>query len=146
VTATEVGFLDSLAWREDGQLRVVLHLPDLQTTSVEVRFRDGERRVRRPGIVSSADPGTLVEVDTDAAQLADGLWRIAVRPDGAEAFTRVRARLLVRSDLPVALLPGPDPDVRLPEPPPRRLTSSPPARVYAFARRVVGGVRRRLGR
>ncbi len=73
VNALEVGILDSVAWREEGAVHVALHLPGLAAADpVEVRFRDGERRVRRPATVSPAAEGSLVEVAAPARRLADG--------------------------------------------------------------------------
>ena len=143
MTALEVGFLDSVAWRTNGDLHVALHLPGLASTeSVEVRFRDGERRVRRPATVSSAAEGILVEVAVPARRLAEGLWRIAVRAGDADTFTRVEARLLVRRDRPVALLPGPPPRTRMAEPEPSTPSPSPVGTALRLAGRAVGAVRR----
>jgi hypothetical protein len=151
VTALEVGLLDSLAWRAGDQLRLALHLPGLEPVAadmpVEVRLRDGQRRVREAGTITpaSAGGGYLVEVSVLGRRVAEGLWRIAVRIGEAEAFTPVEARLLVRRGHPVALLPGPEPRTRMAEPPAR--ASTPAAAPGAdVARRVVRGVRSRLAR
>lgn len=147
MTALEVGLLASVAWRADGQVHVHLHLPDVsQQGSVVVRFRDGERRVRRLGVAAAAEPGALVEVAVPAPRLAGGLWRIAVRVGDADAFTRVEARLLVRRGQPVALIPGPEPKTRLPEPEPASgpVQKSVTGEARRLAGRVVGAVRRRL--
>lgn len=148
MTALEVGFLDSLAWRVDDLVHVVLHLADVPVhDAVEVRFRDGERRVRVAGRSAPAPEGSLVEVEVPARRLAGGLWRIAVRLDDAEAFTPVQARLLVRRGQPVALLPGPEPRTRLPEPSRGpELVSAGASVPRAFAVRVVGRLRRMLSR
>jgi hypothetical protein len=147
VSAHEVGFLDSLAWRDGDELKVALHLPGVAPVEpVEVRFRDAERRVRRVGTIAPSGEGSLVEVQVPARRLADGLWVVAVRLGDAEAFTRVEARLLVRPGHPVALLPGPEPKTRLAEPVPRSEGPSAPVSPTALARRVVRGVRARLTR
>jgi hypothetical protein len=143
VTALEVGFLDSVAWRTEGALHVSMHLPGLAAAeSVEVRFRDGDRRVRRPATVSAAAEGTRVEVAVPAQRLADGLWRIAVRAGDADTFTRVEARLLVRRGQPVALLPGAPPRTRMAEPAPRTPLPSAVETALRLAGRAVGAVRR----
>ena len=150
MSALEVGLLDSVAWREEGRVHVVLDLPALQGLSsgqdVAVRFRDGERRVRRPATLTSTERGGSVTVSAPGPRLAAGLWRIAVRVDDAETFTRVDARLLVRRGQPIALIPGPAPETRMREPEPRPAPRHPTDAARGFAGRVVRGVRRRLGR
>lgn len=148
MNALDVGLLDSLAWRADDHLNLALHLPGLGAvaadTPVEVRLRDGQRRVRVSGTLTPAPAGEgyLVEVSVLGRRVAGGLWRIAVRLGDAESFIPVEARLLVRRGHPVALLPGPEPRTRMAEPPPRPSTASASGR--DLARRVVRGVRRRL--
>ncbi len=147
MTPPEVGFLDSLAWRVGDRVHVSLHLPAVEPAeTVEVRFRDGERRVRVPGRVSAADEGSMVDVEVPARRVAGGLWRIAVRLGDAESFTRVEARLLVRPDQPIALLPGPAPRTRMPEPPARDSRPAVPAGPRVAAARLVRSARRRLTR
>ena len=143
MSALEVGILDSLAWRSEGEVRVALHLPTVETGGeVEVRFRTGNRRVRRPGTTRAFQRGTMVEVSAPAQRLAGGTWRIAVRWGDAKAFTPVEARLLVRRGQPIALLAGAPPRTRMPEPLPR---PDGDAR-HSLAARVVGRVRRQVSR
>jgi hypothetical protein len=147
VNPLEVGFLESLAWRADGEIRVALHLPTVEPgTGVEVRFRLGERRVRRPGATRAATSGSVVEVSAPAPRLGGGVWRIAVRLGDAPSFTPVEARLLVRRGQPIALLPGRPPHTRMPEPAPH---GPAPGRFSVRAQasralRVVRAVRRRV--
>jgi hypothetical protein len=141
VSALEVGILDSLAWRSEGEVRVALHLPTVETGGeVQVRFRTGNRRVRRPGTARAYPTGTMVEVSAPAQRLAGGTWRIAVRWGDNEAFTPLEARLLVRRGQPIALLAGPRPRTRMPEPLPRPAGGAR----HSLAARVVGRVRRQL--
>ena len=85
-------------------------------------------------------------VSAPGPRLAAGLWRIAVRVDDAETFTRVDARLLVRRGQPIALIPGPAPDTRMREPSRVPGPGPRPTRPAGSPARVVRGVRRRLGR
>jgi hypothetical protein len=144
VTALEVGFLDSVAWRVDAQLHLALHLPEVAPvaadTPVEVRLRDADRRARVPGRIAPAASGSMIEAEVLARRLAGGLWRIDVRIGDADEFTRVEARLLVTRGQPVALLPGRAPRTRLPEPEPRR-SPSRSASVRSMAGRVLRKVR-----
>jgi len=136
----DVGLLDSLAWRGDGHLNLALHLPTADLTAgaegVALQFRDGERRVRRVATVATAVTGVLVEASVPGPRLAEGLWRIALRPGADADLVRLEARLLVRSGQPVALIPGPEPKTRMAPPLPEGVAANRSA--PSVLRRAVG--------
>jgi hypothetical protein len=158
VRRLEVGLLDSVAWRADGEVHLSMHLPDAPLAAgaegVVLRLRDGERRVRAAVTVGRAETGVQVGVAVPARRLTDGLWRLTLLTGPDEEPWRVEARLLVRPGQPIALLPGPEPATKLPEPEPghpaggdRRLLSRQlPGRVAGRLRRDLARGRDRLRR
>jgi hypothetical protein len=139
----DVGVLDSLAWRGEGQVHLALHLPDAGLApgaeGVMLQLRDGDRRVRRAAMVATAATGVLVEASVPGPRLADGLWRIALRPGPDADLVRLEARLLVKPGQPVALIPGPEPKTRMapPLPEPVPATASVPSAIRRAAGRLV---------
>jgi len=116
-----VSVITSLAHRRGGDVRVVLHLPglDLPPGAGLLRCSNADgRRVRRPATVTSASEGVHVEALFPAARLRGDVWRLAVKSKESDAWRPVEARVLVSPRQPVALLPGPRPVTRLPEPVP----------------------------
>jgi hypothetical protein len=61
---------------------------------------------------------TRIEAVVSGDTLAEGTWRMRlVAPDGER--TNLQTRVLIRSGIPIALLPGRPPETLLPEPTPR---------------------------
>jgi hypothetical protein len=96
--------------RVDGEsVRVVLALPDhaeVAGPQVLVRFQAGEHHFRTRGQVVDSAGRTRVEVTVRRAQVADGVWHLRLRQDAQSPLRDLGARLLVRGDMPVALLFG----------------------------------------
>jgi hypothetical protein len=123
----------SYARRADDVVRVVLVLPDdlrdvagdaLTSRRVWLRLRhsaDGEHRAARvPARVTPGDRPRL-DVDVPAAELAPGVWNLALRLGKGGPLVQLEARLLVTDTTvqPLALLAGPQPLTKMPEPEPR---------------------------
>jgi len=148
VDALPVEIVSSFAHRRGEDIRVVLHLPALgpvSSSTVPVRFSDGKRRVGRPAEARAAEPGTILELSVPAKVFGRGLWRLAVRADGPGGFVPVEARLMTGRRQPIALLPGPAPTTRLPEPTPGPTeSSSKESARRAPASALLKRVRRRL--
>lgn len=150
----------SRANREGNDIRVVLHLPNVDlppASAVLVRFACGDRRTSIPATVSAEQPGVLLDVAVPAEALQDGIWQLSYRPEGAERFVTIAARLLTSSRQPIALIPSMEdasPKRRRPQPPkdrtgPSRERSggSPVTSLLqkgSRARRVASRVRREL--
>jgi hypothetical protein len=118
-TVHPVEVVSSLVHRQGDQIRMVLHLPDAAAPSgapVVVRFKDGTRRIKQKAVVRPADAGVVLEVTLPRRRLGRGIWSLAFRPGPGQPFERIAARLLTRARQPIALLPGPVPRTRLPEP------------------------------
>lgn len=128
----------SYARRSESGVRLVLHLPDVQSTetaTAQVRLKSGRGSVRANATVRPALPGVHIEADIPAKRLPPSVWRIAVRLDSEGPFRRVQARLLTSRTQPIALLPGPTPKTLM-DPPPARTPKAHP-RVLRSAGRVV---------
>jgi hypothetical protein len=147
-----VELVSSYAYRDGDDVRLVMDVPDQQVagTSVTMRFRSGERVFRRPANAVSSSRGVRLEAAVPARRLGRQVWALAIQPDEGGPFLRLQARLLAKPDQPVALLTGPVPTTRLPEPAPRSSASSRVRHLAGRARATVVGsrdvVRRRLGR
>lgn len=146
--ALAVEVISSFAHRRRDDIHLVLHLPGLgpvPSSTVPVRFSDGRRRLRVPAEARAAEPGTTLELSVPAKVLGHGVWRLAVRPDSAGRFAPVEARLLTSRRQPIALIPGPAPATRLPEPTPRSTRASTRESTRrALVSTVLTRVRRRL--
>jgi hypothetical protein len=95
--------------RLDGDaVRVVLTMAeDVEVAGprVFVRFQSDEARLRFPATLEHAKGRSRVEVSVPREQLADDVWRLALRERGGPLHD-LDARLLLHRDQPVALLFG----------------------------------------
>jgi glycosyltransferase involved in cell wall biosynthesis len=111
-TGVRVDPLASYAFRRDGALHVVLRLPRLDASAkpaaIRLTPRDsraGENRsVKARAAVDRTDHGLVVNADVQADQLTPGTWQLGVRLDDG-SVRKVRARILLGAQQPVALLP-----------------------------------------
>jgi hypothetical protein len=135
----------SLAYRQNGKVRLLVHLndPEIAAGEVTVRFRHGERRFRSSATVTTAQGGATLQLGVAARRLGRVPWFIAVQTEGGR-FVRVQTRVLAHPGLPVALLPGPPPRTRMPPPVPRSGPAATARGVLRRSRRRVGGLKRRL--
>ena len=143
-----VEIVSSLAHRRQGAIRVVLHLPTVAvppTETVPVRLACGERSFRVPASVEPAAPGVRLEFSVRAPRLGRGVWTLALRPAAGEPLIPIEARLLTGRGQPTALIPGPVPAGRLPEPVPVTLGPGSPTLVHRVGRVLRRGVRRVRG-
>lgn len=150
----------SRANREGEDVRVLLHLPNVELTpasAVLVRFVCGDRQTSHPATVSAEQPGVLLDVSVPGDAIEDGIWQLSYRPEGAERFVTIAARLLTSSRQPIALIPSMEDDSpkrRRPQPPKGRTGpsrerggGSPVASLLhkgSRARRVASRVRREI--
>ncbi len=114
----------SYARRIGDDLKVVLVVgPDDEPVAPDVvlRLRDAEKVVDQPVTVTSLDGRRArVEAAIPAQALPEGTWKMKlVGPPGTER-RNLQTRVLLRSGMPVALLPGRPPRTVIPEPVPRR--------------------------
>ncbi len=146
----DVGVADSYVRRTADDVILTLHLPE--TTDVHaggVRLTSlGKGAKRRVDVTAQAAPartGVLVTASVPRADIEPGRWQLRLRTADGAGYQRVRARLMVRPDQPVALLVGPAPQTRMVPPKPRGTgpTGGPPAtRTQAVRRRLRGAARR----
>jgi len=138
----------SLAYRENGQVHLVVHLtdPDVVPGDVVARFRHDQRKFKKPARVTAVEGGgATLELSVPAGRLGRVPWFLAVQQADGGPFVRVQTRVLSHPDLPVALLPGPPPRTRMPAPDPRANPAAESARgLLRQGRRVAGGLKRRL--
>jgi hypothetical protein len=142
----------SRAHREGAGVRLVLTLPKVKPggpTSAEVRFTCEGRDTTQPGTFAATQQGAVLDVTAPAEALAEGIWQLSYRPEGAAAFVRLGARLLTSDRQPIALIPSLDKAApRRPQParkkPARR--AAPPPAPSSLARRVASRLRRELRR
>ena len=109
----------SYARRAGSRVQVVLEVVgERPSGDVMVRLH-ADRSVDEPATVTPSGAGRFViDLHVDADRLGDGTWRMRLIDPGADEPQNLQTRLLLRSDMPVALLPGPPPDTVLPEPEP----------------------------
>ena len=150
--AQPVEAIASYAHRAGPDIRLVLHLPRARHAGGGVRllFRAAHGDPPETSVeadVAAADPGVVVTAQVPAERLPDGVWSLETVADG-ESGELLEARLLTSHTQPVALLPGPAPDMRMRPPRPRatppgasRLRSLVPAPLKRVVRSVA-----RLGR
>jgi hypothetical protein len=95
--------------RLDGEaVRVVLTIAEdaeVAGPRLFVRFQNDEARLRIAATLGHAMGRSRVEVSVPREQLADGVWRLALRERGGPLHD-LGARLLLHKDQPVALLFG----------------------------------------
>jgi hypothetical protein len=120
-----VGVADSYARRTADRVVVQMHLPGLvDAGSVGVRLvslgKGPKRRLDVEAEATAAGRGSLVTASVPRADVEPGRWQVRLRKPDGSGFRRVRARLLVRPDQPVALLVGPPPLTLMAPPKPRR--------------------------
>ena len=139
----------SLAWREHGQVHLVIHLGDADLVEGHglVRFRQQGHTFRRKALLEPGEGGTTLRVRVPVRHFNRKAWSIALRPVDGGSFRRLETRILARAGQPVALLPGPKPKAQLAPPEPRPQVVR---QVVRRARHVVGRARHaaaaRLGR
>lgn len=155
-SAHEVGLADSYARRTADTVVAQLHLPHVaQVEAPALRLtrlgKGATRHVDVAAQVRSAPGGVLLTAVVSRADVEPGRWQLRLREPDGSGYRRVRARLLVRPEQPVALLVGPTPATSMPPPKPRRQGSGAPAASSSTVRgsvlrRAVRAVRRRLSR
>ena len=139
----------SYACRAGGSVRVVLEITGAAPAGdagVALRLIGGGDAVDVPATVTPSGTGRFrVEAEV-AAGLGGHVHRMRLLDASSAEPRNLQTRLLVRADLPVALLPGRAPDTRLPEPSPRPASSRTRARRGRAGRVPVVGRLRRRGR
>ena len=130
--------------RVDEGIRVVLLVPDLSLpgSGVRLRLRSGEKVFRHEATAHTSDKGTVVEASLGPRRWGRRAWQLAVQAEDGP-FVPVGARLLAAPGQPVALLPGPAPDTRMPPPAAGGGAASPLDRVVRRVRRSTLGARHR---
>lgn len=141
---------NSYARRSGDDVLLHVHLPDTdapqQPTLRLKRVGKGQpRTLDRDVTVSSMAEGVLLSSSVPVAQVLPGLWQLQLRDAEGEEYRRVKARLLVDPQLPVALLSGPVPDTRMPAPRPRNRSNGSTSTAARYAHRL-GRVARRAAR
>jgi hypothetical protein len=113
----------SFAQKAGQDVRVTLSVPDLPDLPqpTVLRLNNGKRNVRAPLVPGTSSQGTLLQSTVAASTLKPGLWTLAlVGGEGPERRVQpLEARLLTSNKQPLALLPGPTPETRMPAPRPR---------------------------
>lgn len=113
----------SYARRVGDDLQVVLVVgPDAEPVGPDVvlRLRDADVVVDQPVTVTPLDEGQArVESTIPAGALTEGTWKLKLVGAPGTERRNLQTRVLLRSGMPVALLPGRPPDTLLPEPAPR---------------------------
>lgn len=126
-----VGVADSYAHRTADRVFVQMHLPGLLDVSGSVGVRlvsmgkGTKRRVDVEAEVRPAARGVLLIASVPRAEVEPGRWQVRLRKADGSGYRRVRARLLVRADQPVALMVGPAPLTLMAPPKPRRPRRAP---------------------
>lgn len=142
----------SFAHRDAGIVKVRLRLPgeSIEAGRARMGLSSGARRFKVAADVTSDEQGVTVDFTAAGAKLQQRVWSLTLHPSSDAPAVHVQARLLARPDQPVALLPGPVPTTRLPEPSPRtepslaiRAARRLPPRVQQVLRRGRAAVGRR---
>lgn len=141
----------SFARRESDGVKVTLRLPDagIHAGTAQVLLRAGRRSFLAPAEVTGDEQSATTTFTAPGARLRRAVWALELQPATGDPVN-VQARLLARSDQPVALLPGPVPTTALASPEPARPVAVQIARrlpdpvqaVLRRARTVVGAFRR----
>jgi hypothetical protein len=147
--AIDVDPIGSYAHRAGDEIHVVLSLVDgvVDGDSVTMRLGNGDRTVRCQAKVTTSPQGVVLDLRAPAKKLGRGVWGLAYRAQPGGELTRLEARLLTGARQPIALIPGPRPATRMPEPTPTAPPAGGGGRVARLVRRVrsgTGRVRRRL--
>lgn len=148
--AVPVDISRSFARREDGSVRCVLWVSDaeleatrsarLSKETVRMRLSHAKRRRVRDAEVVPGETGLRLEFSVPAHRLAGGVWRLACLTPGRGGPIPLEVRLLAVPQRPVALLPGPEPQTRLPHP----TTARPSAWCGGWSARIGDRARRAL--
>ncbi len=104
---------------EDIKLVLVVDTSD-EAVAADVALRlHADEAVDQPvSVTPLSESRTRIEAVVPAGTLAEGTWRMKlISPD--DERTNLQTRVLIRSGMPIALLPGRPPDTRLAEPAPR---------------------------
>lgn len=112
----------SYARRSGETVRVTLEVEGEAPASsnLALRLHDEQGTHDVPVTVTGSGPGRFrVEAAVGSDQVGEGTWRMKlIDPAGTERHN-LQTRVLIRSGMPVALLPGRPPRTVLPEPAPR---------------------------
>ena len=110
----------SYARRAGARVQVVLEVVgEPPSGDVKVGLH-ADRSVDEPATVTPSGAGRFrVDVHVDPERLGEGTWRMRLIDSADDEPQILQSRLLLRADMPVALLPGPPPNTVLPEPEPR---------------------------
>lgn len=122
MTALRVDPLLSYARRAGGDIKLVLVVAPAEepiSTDVLLRLHDDEAVDHPVSLTSLEDGRTRVQATIPTGTLREGTWRMKFVSPGDQRMN-LQTRLLIRSGMPIALLPGVPPRTRLPEPSPRR--------------------------
>jgi hypothetical protein len=134
--ALPVESVSSYAYRKKGRVHIVMQVDghEVPGGSVTVRLVNGTETLRRTAAVSPTENGAILKLVVPRRRLGPQAWALSIRPVEPGPFVPLQARLLAKGGQPVALLTGPRPTTKLPEPQQRRR----PARLVA--RRAVLGL------
>jgi hypothetical protein len=104
---------------EDIKLVLVVDTSDEPVAADAALRLHAEESIDVPiSVTPLSETRTRVEAVVSTGTLADGTWRMKlVAPDGERS--NLQTRVLIRSGMPIALLPGRPPRTLLPEPAPR---------------------------
>jgi hypothetical protein len=112
----------SYARRSGDTVKVILGLEGEVAPSSDLALRlhadEGQHDV--PVTVTESGPGRLrVVAVVDGNQVPEGTWRMKLVDPSGGGRHNLQTRVLIKSGMPVALLPGRPPRTVLPEPAPR---------------------------
>lgn len=146
--AHDVGVAGSYARRTTDSVVLTLHLPGTDAVDAGgIRLaslgKGPKRRVDVAAQVAPASSGVLVTATVPRTEVEPGRWQLRLRTADGSGYRRVKARLLVRPDQPVALMVGPTPLTLMAPPKPRARAGAPAAAVAPASR--AQAVRSRLG-
>ena len=112
----------SYARRVGDDVKVVLVVGPAEEplgADIALRLRSKGAAVDVPAAVAPVDGGrSRIEALLPGGEVGDGTWRLKLLGRATFGRLNLQTRLLLRAGMPVALLPGPSPDTRLPEPAP----------------------------
>lgn len=120
--ALRVDPLLSYARRVPDGVKVILVVDateELLGADAVLRLRDGDVTDHPVTVTPTEDGRSRVEALIPGDRLADGTWRMKLVDRAGTEPRNLQTRILVRSGMPVALLPGRPPRTLMPEPAPR---------------------------